>query len=120
MVVEAGWQLLEYRPKFAAAGIYLRGFWREMECDTGGAVASEEVAQIRADPLPDLVAVGSGIVLQPDGEGVPCGLQHLIAVYARGFFNPGGDRHGQQYDVATARAGKPQDLIGASLHRDGL
>jgi hypothetical protein len=59
-----------------------------MECDTGGAVASEEVAQIRADPLPDLVAVGSGIVLQPDGEGVPCGL-HLIVVYARGFFKPG-------------------------------
>ena len=47
-----------------------------------GVVSSEKVAQALADPLPYLIAVGSRIVLEPDGEGVARGLHHLIAAYA--------------------------------------
>lgn len=59
------------------------------ERDRGGLVASEEVAQTLADSPPDLIAIGSRVVLKPDGECVTPGLQHLIAPYARGFLGPG-------------------------------
>ena len=120
LVVEAWRKLLNYVAEFAAAGIYLRGFRRQMEHDTGGVVGSEEVGQTLSDPSPDLVPVGSRIVLKPDGERVPRGLQDLVAAYASGFLDPGGYRHGQQHDLPAARAGNSQDLIGLSLHRDCL
>lgn len=88
-----GGSFLEYVAEFAAAGIYLRGSGARWS-DPGRVVGSEEVAQTLADPLPDLIGVGSRVVLQPDGERVICGLHDLIAAYTSGFLNHGGYRHG--------------------------
>ena len=101
VIVEAGRQHFQHMPQLAAAGIHLRRLRRQMECDPSGVVGSEEVAHALADPLPHLVGVGLRIVLEPDGEGVTCGLNYLIAAYAGGLLNDGGYSHGQKDRLST-------------------
>jgi pimeloyl-ACP methyl ester carboxylesterase len=67
-------QCTQHVPEFPAAWIHLRGFVRQAERDIADTMRLQQGSKPVVDSLPDLHAVGPGLMIETDAEDIYCCL----------------------------------------------